>query len=168
MDAEQALREEHSKRRTCELVDWVGGNPRRFATIIALFTGGDRLIAQRAAWVVGDCAERWPRLAERHLTELLDHLERPGLHDASIRVTFRLLQFVEIPPRLEGRVCGLAMAVLGGTAPVAAKAYAITVLRRLIDRYPEIEDEVRLLIREQWSDAPPAIRSRARREFGIR
>lgn len=167
MDPEQALREEHSKRRTRELVKWVGGNPRRFAKLVALMTGGERVLEQRAAWVVSDCVERFPRLAGPHLECLLGNLERSGLHDAVVRGTFRLLQFADIPPRLEGRVCGTAMAALGGAAPVAAKACAITVLRRLIDRYPEIEDEVRLLIREQWHDAPPAIRSRARREFGM-
>ena len=35
------------------------------------------------------------------------------------------------------------MAALGGAAPVAAKIYAMTALRRLVDRYPEIEEEVR-------------------------
>lgn len=168
MDPERALREEHSKRRTRELTEWVGGNRGRFQRMVGLMTGGDPLLEQRSAWVVGDSVERWPRLAGPHLPGLLDNLERSGLHPAVVRATFRLMQFADIPPVLEGRVCGAAMAALGGAVPVAVKIYAMTVLKRLVARYPEIEEEVRLLVAEQLPEASPGFRSRARREFGVR
>jgi hypothetical protein len=167
MNPGQALREEHSKQRTSELVEWVGDDAGRFAEIVDLMTGGDPLLEQRAAWVVGHCGEQRPALVPPELPRLLDNLDRSGLHDAVVRATFRILQFAEIPPPMEGRVCGLAMAALGGAVPVAVKAYAMTVLRRLVDRYPEIEEEVKLLIGEQLPDAKPGFRARARIEFGM-
>lgn len=167
MNPEQALREEHSKRRTRELTDWVGGNRGRFRRMVGLMTAGDPLLEQRSAWVVGDSVERWPRLAGPHLCGLLDNLERSGLHPAVVRATFRILQFADIPPLLEGRVCGMAMAALGGATPVAVKVYAMTVLKRLVARYPEIEEEVRLMVAEQLPEASPAFRARARMNFGL-
>lgn len=167
MNPEQALREEHSKQRTLELVEWIGNDAGRFGEMVGLMTGGDPLLEQRASWVISHCGERWPELAKLQLSRLLSNLDRPGLHPAVVRATFRILQSVEIPPELEGRVCGVAMAALGGATPVAVKAYAMTVLRRLVDRYPEIEEEVKLLIEEQMSEASPGFRSRARREFGV-
>ena len=167
MNPEQALREEHSKRRTRELVEWVGRDGGRFAEMVGLMTGGDPLLEQRAAWVVGDCVEGCPELAGPHLRDLMDNLERSGLHPAAVRGTFRVLQFAVIPAPLEGQLCGLAMAALGGATPVAVKVYAMSVLRRLVGRYPEIGDEVRELIVEQLPDASPGFRARARREFGL-
>ena len=49
---------------------------------------------------------------------------------------------------------------------VAAKAHAMTVLKRLATGYPEILAEVRLRIAEQWPEASAGFRARARREFG--
>jgi len=167
MNPELALREEHSKQRTRELVEWVGNDARRFGKMVGFMTGGDPLLEQRASWVVGDCVERWPGLAGPRLLHVLDNLGRSGLHPAVVRATFRLLQFAEIPPQLEGRVCGMAMAALGGATAVAVKAYAMTVLKRLVGRYPEIGEEVRLLIEEQLPQASPGFRARARKEFGI-
>jgi hypothetical protein len=135
--------------------------------MVGLMTGGDALVEQRAAWVVADCGEQWPELVGPQLEHLLDNLERPGLHPAVVRGTFRMLQFADLPPALEGRVCSVAMAALGGATPVAVKAYSMTVLRRLVGRYPEIAEEVRLLIEEQLPGASPGFRSRARREFGV-
>ncbi len=59
----------------------------------------------------------------------------------------------------------IAMASLGGTAPVAVKASAMTLIRRLADGYPDILEEARRLIDGQWAEAGPAFRARARREF---
>jgi hypothetical protein len=115
--------------------------------------------------VVGDAAELHPELVKPHLVTLLDFLARPGLHDAIVRHTFRILQFATIPPRLEARVMAMAMAALGGTAPIAVKAYSLTVLKRLSVRYPEILPEVHALIAEILPAAGPAIRTRAKKEF---
>lgn len=168
MDIPRELRDENRKAQITRMVDWVGHDPGKFRLFLELMTGPDRRLAQRAAWVVGDCSERHPQLAVPHLPALLDNLARPGLHDAVVRHTFRVLQFTQIPPRLEGRVFGLAMAALGGTAPVAAKAYALTVLKRLSKLHPAALTEVRALLGEIMPQASPGIRARVRREFGPR
>jgi hypothetical protein len=166
MHLEKALRSEHSKFQTRNIAAWVGSDPRRFAELFALLLGGDRLLSQRAAWVVGDCVEAHPGLIRPHIGALLRNLERPGLHPAIPRHSLRLLQFVTISGVWEGKILEIAMASLGGTAPVAVKASAMTLIRRLADGYPDILEEARRLIDEQWAEAGPAFRARARREFG--
>ena len=167
MDLEKELLREHSKRQISRMVEWVGSDPCRFRAFLDLMLGDGEILARRAAWVVGDAAEACPALARPHLPKLLDRLTRPALPEAVMRHIFRVLQFVTIPPRLEGKVLSLAMAALGGTAPIAVKAYAITLLKGVSDRYPEILPELRALIDEILPSAGPAIRSRVRREFGI-
>jgi hypothetical protein len=156
----------HHKELTLEIAAWVGRNRRRFAEVVAFMMGTDAKLAARAAWVMSVCVEAHPELLEPHLKDLLDHLERHGLHPAIPRNTFRVLQFAPISGELEARVLSMALAALGGPVAVAVKAYAMTVLKRLAGDVPEIMAEVKLLIDEQMHDASPAFRARARMEFG--
>ncbi len=167
MNLQEALYSEHSKSQTRRIAAWIGDDRRKFGELFALFLGEDRLLSQRAAWVVGDCVEAHPELILPHMGALLRNLERPRLHPAIARNTFRLLQFVDITGQWEGKVLKAAMTALGGSAPVAAQAYAMTLIRRLAAGYPDIMEEGRRLIGEQWSEASPAFRSRARKEFGF-
>lgn len=163
---EDALRVGKTKPRILEIAAWVGRDRRRFSEVVGFMKGTDSKLAARAAWVMSVCVEAHPELLEPHLTDLLDHLERPGLHPAVPRNTFRVLQFAPISGELEGRVLSMALAALGGPVAVAVKAFAITILKRLAGDVPEIVAEVKLLIDEQFHDASPAFRARARNEFG--
>jgi hypothetical protein len=48
-------------------------------------------------------------------------------------------------------------------SPIAVKAFSLTVLSNLSADYPEIAGELKLIIEDQWDQATPAFRSRARR-----
>jgi hypothetical protein len=52
MNIRQALQSEHSKAKTMEIVRYVGNNPERFGEVVALVTGDESLLAQRAAWAI--------------------------------------------------------------------------------------------------------------------
>ena len=43
------------------------------------------------------------------------------------------------------------------------KAFSLTVLQHLAALYPDIKPELRLVIEEQWEQAAPAFRSRAKK-----
>jgi len=168
MKLAEALLAEHSRAQTDRVVGWIGADASRFEEVFAMILGGGKVLAARAAWVVSVCVEGHPQLLEPHLAALLDNLSRADLHPAVIRATFRMLQDVPLPGELEGWVLDAALAALGGKAPVAAKAYAITVLKRCTADHPAIRAEVRLLIEDQLATSSPAFRARARREFGLR
>jgi len=167
MNPPEALRQEHSRAQTDRVAAWVGRDRRRFGVLVELLTGNDRLLAQRAAWVVSVVAEARPELLTGHVARLLDHLRTPGLHPAVVRAVFRSLQTVPVPGELEGRVLAAAMAALGGSVPVAVKVFAMTVLKRLAGGQPALLAEVRALVEEQLAGARPAFLARARREFGL-
>jgi hypothetical protein len=158
----------HNKALALEITAWVGGDRRRFSELVGFMTGADSKLAARAAWVVSHCVEAHPGWLAPHLPRLLDCIENAGTHAAVLRHTFRILQTAPISGEQEGRVLSLALAALGGAVPVAVKAYAMTVIKRLANGYPEILSEVELLIAEQSPGASPAFHARARREFGKR
>jgi hypothetical protein len=94
----------------------------------------------------------------------LDNLEKPGNHVAVTRNTMRLLQDVDIPKKYQGRVMNSCFEFIQAPeTPIAVKAFSLTVLQHLSGEYPDILPELKLIIEEQWEQAPPAFRSRAKK-----
>ncbi|HLI92499.1 MAG TPA: hypothetical protein VKU83_02770 [Puia sp.] len=164
MDLLKLLRHEHSKRQTDMIVEWVGADKERFGRLIELFFSGEYRITQRAAWPLSYCVQRYPSLIVPYYKRLLDNLARTDIHVAVIRNTVRLLQHVSIPKRFHGRVMNTCFDLIQKPeTPIAVKAFSLTILSNLAADYPEIRGELRLIIEEQWEQATPAFRSRARK-----
>ena len=49
------------------------------------------------------------------------------------------------------------------TEAIAIKAFSITVLQKLAKLYPEIINEIKLIIEERWDYETPAFKSRAKK-----
>lgn len=164
MDIQKLLRQEHSKKQTDRIVSYIGDDKARFGRLIRLFFEGEYRITQRAAWPLSYCVRRHPELIAPYYKPLIDNLRRKDIHVAVIRNTVRLLQDVDIPKRMHGRVMSVCFDfVADPETPIAVKAFSLTILCNLSAFYPEIRGELRLIIEEQWEQAPPAFRSRAKR-----
>jgi hypothetical protein len=164
MDLLILLRAEHSKKQTDRIVTYIGGDKERFATLINLFFKGEYRITQRAAWPLSYCVREHPELIDPYYRQLLDNLGRKDIHVAVIRNTVRLLQDVSIPKRWHGRVMSICFDfVADPETPIAVKAFSLTILSNLSADYPEIRGELKLLIGDQWEQATPAFRSRAKK-----
>lgn len=152
------------KKQTDRIVAYVGDDKERFAQLIELFFKGDYRVTQRAAWPLSYCVRYHPELITPYYRQLLDNLGRKDIHVAVIRNTVRLLQDVSIPKRWHGRVMSICFEFVADAAtPIAVKVFALTILSNLSQDYPEIRSELRLIIEEQWEQATPAFRSRARK-----
>lgn len=163
-ELKKEILQEHTKAQCAKIVNWVGNDPARFDALFHLLLHGEKKEAQRAAWPVGYCVEAHPNLIDKHLAALLKNLDRTDLHDAVRRNSIRLLQFVSIPEKYQGRVMDLCFTYLASpTAAVALKVYSIYVLEKLAVLYPEILPEMKLLIEEQLPHQTPAFKSSVRR-----
>ena len=47
--------------------------------------------------------------------------------------------------------------------PVAIKAFSLTILQNLSKQYPEIKNEIKLIIEERWEHETAAFHSRAKK-----
>lgn len=153
-----------SRRQADRTAAWVCADPGRVRTLLKIFLTGDRLAAQRAAWVVGICAERDLSLIVPYLPRMVRRMQDPTVHDAVRRCVARILQCVEIPPSLMGIVATACFDYLAdpGT-PVAVRVYAMTTLDRLAEREPALRPELNLIIEQQLPYASAAFRARAKR-----
>ncbi len=164
MDLESEIMREHSRRQAGKIAGWVGGDPGRFGRLMDLFLHGEYRLAQRAAWSVGICAERRPELIVPWLKLLLAKMKDPGVHDAVRRNGVRILQFAPIPRRLQGTVADLCFRyVASPDAPIAVRAYSMTVLERIAAEEPELKRELRLVVEQILPYSGAGIRSRARK-----
>jgi len=162
MNLREALLEEHSKKQTMRIVRWIGSDKTRFAQLLKLFLGTDIRITQRASWALNWCAEKQPQLVRPHLGKLIRNLERPGLHDAVVRNTVRLLQFIEVPEKDLGLLTNTCFRLLMKfESPIAVKAFAMTVLCNVCKKEPELKQELKLVISELHLQDSPALRNRA-------
>lgn len=107
-------------------------------------------------------------MIEKHFKELLTNLHTPNLSDAVKRNTLRLLQHIEIPERFQGEIMNLCFKYISSPAEASAvKAFALTVLQNLAQVYPEIKDEVKIIIEDRWEVESPAFKSRAKKFLAL-
>jgi hypothetical protein len=163
MDIRQALMAEHSKRQTMAIVEYIGDDDRRFADLMKIFFAGEYRLTQRAAGTMNYCAERRPELIRPYLPKLLDCLKRDDAHDAVKRNVVRMLQYVEIPPRLAGKIYSHCVDLVDDAyEPVAVRAFALTVAARIAKSEPDLMNELRLIVLKHLPHATAAFQKRAR------
>jgi hypothetical protein len=143
MDLRKFLSEEHYQHEYARAADFVGNNPKRFATLIDIFLVGPYRITQRASWPISICVEREPKLIKPHLLRILKELGQPLVHDAVRRNIVRLLQFIVIPKALQGRTIDSCFALLKDRKqPIAVRVFSMTVLSNLANEIPELKNEL--------------------------
>lgn len=155
---------EHSKSQTTKIVNWVGKSQARFDQLFTLFLKDEYRVTQRAAWPLSYCVRKHPELIRKHLGKLIKNLRKQDLHDAIKRNTVRILQEIPIPARFHGEVMNTCFRFIESPdEAVAIKAFSLTILENLIPLYPDIRNELKLIIEERWDLETAAFRSRARK-----
>ena len=168
MNIREALLAEHSKRQTMSIVRYIDGDPVRFAELMDLFLGPVYRISQRAAWAVNYCAEYHHELVKPYFNKLIEQLERDDVHVAVRRNVARMLQFIEIPKRLEGRVYDACYNLLDDSKqPVAVRVFALSAAAKVAKNEPALMDELRLVATKYPSLMTAGFRVRTRRLLGV-
>jgi hypothetical protein len=164
MKLRETILKVHSKANCMKIVKWVGCDQQKFDELFHLFLNDEYRVVQRAAWPVSYSVELYPQLIKKHFSKLINNLQKPKLHVAVKRNSIRLLQYVEIPEKFIGRVMDLCFSYVSSPdETVAVKAFSLTVLQNLSKKYPEIKNELKLIIEERWDYETAAFRSRAKK-----
>ncbi len=159
----ERILKEHSKRQTVRIAGWVGSDPERFRELMELFLHDERVVTQRAAWIIGHCAERHPGLIMPWLGEILKKMREPGVHDAVPRNMIRFLAGIDVPGKFLGTVVSLCFEYAASPSrPVAVRVHAMAVLERAARKEPDLREELRAVIQEMLPAGGPALRARAR------
>jgi hypothetical protein len=152
MNIRTALLKEHSKKQCAAIVKWIGSDQKRFDELFDLFLNDEYRVVQRAGWPMSYCVEDHPEFIQKHFPKLLKNLN------------VRLLQYVTIPEKFHGKVMDICFRYISSpTEAVAIKAFSLTVLQNLARHYPEIINEIKLVIEERWDYETIAFKTRAKK-----
>ena len=163
MNIRAALQAEHSKRNTTAIAEYIDGDAKRFAELMKIFFEGEYRPTQRAAWPMSVCVEKHPELISPYLNKLVDQLADSDVHDAVKRNTVRLLQYIEIPKKLQGKIYSICVDLIDDTSePVAVRAFALTVAIKIAGKEPALLDELRLIAKAHLPHTSIAFHKRAR------
>lgn len=162
MDICQALLAGHSKPRTTAIVEYIGSDAARFAELMKIFFAGDYRLTQRAAWPMNYCAEYHPELIRPYLPKLVTYLAEKDAHVAARRNIVRLLQYIEIPPRLAAKIYSHCVELVADpNEPPAVRVFALTVAARIAKDKPALRNELQLIVKQHLPHATAAFQKRA-------
>lgn len=163
MDLSSALLAEHSQSQAQYIADYVGNSPERFAQLVDIMLGEDALLRQRSAWVLSKICDAHPQLLQPHLRPLLDALQgREDLHPAVLRNSLRSLVGQPIPEDQQGEWFGYCLAVVQNPQyPVAIRVHAMQIAFELSQPYPELQQELRMVLETNSPEGSAGFRSRA-------
>jgi hypothetical protein len=164
MDIKKELLKEHSKWQAIKIANYVGDDPARFKELMELFLRPECRVSQRAAWSVNFCSQQHPELIKSHLAAMIKNLDREDLHDAVKRNTVRILQFIDIPEKLQGDLADICFRyLLSADEPAAIKAFSMSVLFNICKDHPELKNELKMIIEDQMPYAPASFIARGRK-----
>ncbi len=91
-------------------------------------------------------------------------LRKEKLHNAVKRNIVRFLQEIPIPQKQQGEVMDICFSFIADPREaVAVKAFSLTILENLSKQYPEILQELKVVIESRWNYETAAFHSRARK-----
>ena len=161
MNLESEILREHSKHQCLRIAKWIGADKKRFKELMVLFLRGDYRITQRAAWIVAHCADTHRELFLPYLDAMIDRMLEPGVHDAVKRNVVRVIQDIEIPPKLVGKIATVCFDMLSSVRePIAVRVFSMTVLANIARQEPDLKNEIRILVEQQMPTGSAGFRSR--------
>ena len=161
---EELLKEKnYSKKQALKISAYACSSAKHFRELMQCFLSSQYRLAQRAAWSASWAALKEPELIKPYIKDLVDQLHRKDVHDAVIRNSVRILQKLEIPESLHGELMNNCFRFIESPAtPAAIKAFSLTTVFNLSKFYPEIKNELRLIIEERWNHETASFRSRGK------
>ncbi|MFT4155880.1 hypothetical protein [Parafilimonas sp.] len=161
---EELLKEKnHNKEQALKITAYACSSPEYFKELMQCFLSEEYRLAQRAAWSVSWAATQNPALIQPYVQNLVEVLQRKDVHDAVIRNSVRILQQIEIPETLHGKLMNNCFELIESpSTPVAIKAFSLTTLYNLSKHYPEIKNELKLVIETGFNNETAAFKSRGR------
>lgn len=149
MDIQKKLEAEHSKALTTAITNYIGSDKQRFKVLMDIFLGSEYRLTQRAAWPLSYVLLANPQLLTAYYPKLIKKLQEPGNHPAIARNILRVFQEMDIPEKYRGQLIDTCFKfITSETAPVAVRAFAITTASNICRHYPELGNELVMVLRE--------------------
>jgi hypothetical protein len=154
----------HTKEQAMAVAHYACVSKEHFKELIDCFLSNEYRLVQRAAWSVSWAAIEKPKMIMPYIGVLVQQLQRKDVHPAVIRNSVRILEKITIPEKYHGEVMNACFGFVElPETPVAIKVFSLTTLFNLSKIYPEIKQELILLIENQINNESAGFKSRAKK-----
>ncbi|SEI53865.1 hypothetical protein SAMN04487995_1232 [Dyadobacter koreensis] len=164
---EELLKQQiHFKKHAIAISEYAVSSEENFRELINCFLSDDIRVAQRAAWSVSWAAEKQPQIVQPYVGVLISQLKRTEVHNAVIRNSLRIFEDLDldIPEEFHGELMDACFQFLQDRdTAIAIKALALTILFNLSKTYPDIKNELRVIIEENIDFETAAYKSRGKK-----
>ncbi|HRG38714.1 MAG TPA: hypothetical protein PK289_09295 [Bacteroidia bacterium] len=162
MDYVEQLLQEHSRPNTNLIAKAIGNNPAEFKKIIELIYKAKAPIPHRASWLLSAVNEQHPELLRTYLSKFVDTIESFQV-DGVKRNMINVLASHQIPEKIQGKAVDVCFRLLlSPSETVVVKTQAMQVLANISEEYPELKQELKIAIDDQWDKNTAAFHARAK------
>jgi len=157
------IEEEHSKAQCMKIVRWVASDADKMRALMNLFFSENIRHCQRASWplmYIGSNASYMVKPYLKKMVQVLDHAK----HDAVVRNVVRVCEDAPIPKEIEGQLLEKSFEFINDPKrAVAIRAFSINVADKICQHYPELQEELKLVLLEHIDHGTAAFRIRAKK-----
>ena len=163
MNLKEELLKEHSLIQAKKISLWAVESKSNLKQLMSAFFGKEKLLVQRASWSASKAHELKPDWFVSYIPQLIRCLEKP-IHGSVRRNSLRMLQTMHIPESLRGELIDILFPLLmDSKTESAVKAFAMSVAESMTRHYPELKNELKIIIEDQLPYATPSFKSRAKK-----
>jgi hypothetical protein len=161
MDIKAELLKEHSLENAETIAWYIFDHQTEFEHLMELFWEGNNTITQRASWVIIICTEWKPKMVKPFVEKMILKLKKGKLPDSIKRNTVRILEHFPIPAHMDGEITEICFNYLNNPSEaIAIKAFSMTILERIIVKYPELTSELIAAIEKGMDFSSPGYKNR--------
>jgi hypothetical protein len=133
-----------------------------FAELVKIMMDGkDEALAFLAAWTISHVAEKNKTIAVAYMPQFLEKIQSTKAEGIT-RSIVKVWELIQIPKEYHWEVADICFNFLkSNTAPIAVKAFSISVLQHLIKDLPELKNEVVFELEKQLPHASAGFKVRA-------
>ncbi len=159
-NARVLLSHSHSKKVTDLVVNDVLHNKIAFGEIIDLMMGNDKMLAQRAAWVMSYVVQRQPASMFPHIEKLMKKAKAENVHVAIKRNVMRACIYLPKPSKYDGLIIDTCFYFLNDLQnSIAVRAFAVQTLTKYLKYYFDIHEELEILLEYNSVNASAAMKN---------
>lgn len=146
---EAQLMAELSRRNIDFVAQYILNNQSLLPLLVDMALSNGQQIAMRAAWVMEKLSESIDGVFDSFLPAIIYKL--PDIKFSSCRRTLsKVIMLHNIPPETDGELFSFCVSMLESPKePVAVKANCMSIIFKLLSKYPELKNEVFTIIESQ-------------------
>lgn len=147
-----------------ELAKTILANHLENQLLILALEDKDELLSNRAVWVLTHCSDLDSERIKPFHTKLINHLKNKHIHSGVVRSVLRIFQNNQVPKKMESFMLDKCFEYIKNpTEAIAPRAFAMTVAFNISKPYPELLNELAIVLTHlNMTHESAAINARAR------